>query len=114
MGSPTEANRGDGRCPRGRRIAGKQSVQGYKLAGGQGKSGRRHCGQAARQGMGKSEEGHDVSGGHGPVVLSRRGRLSIDRLPQTGQMRRSIPVSAKTRSRHDGGVSGGGALGTSS
>jgi len=40
------------------------------------------------------------------MVLSSRGRLSMDRLPQAGQTSRSIPVSLRNRSRHVGGGSG--------
>src|SRR4051812_43140730 len=61
---------------------------------------RRRGGRSAGCIGGADGNGHDVSGGR--VSLLRWGRLSIVRLPHIGQVRRSMPVRARKRSRQDG------------
>jgi hypothetical protein len=70
------------------------------------------CGLAAQSRSRKSEDGHEVSSPPKPGRMGGKGRLSMARAPHTGQTRRSMPVSARKRSRQDGGLWAGGLCGT--
>ena len=98
-----------------RKIGRRRHSQLRNSAGGMAEGRRGPCAQAAREELGGSERGHDVSGGRELAVQWSRERLSMDRPPQAGQTSRSIPVSLRKRSHHvDGacGVDGTGLLST--